>query len=56
MVFSEDVLNAHTDRETVRTLEKILRSKSSGKIDPNQLKPGTNELAFHESSRHNEPN
>lgn len=43
---SQDLINAHTVRESTRALERILRSHSPTLIDRSQLHPGTEVLIY----------
>lgn len=55
-IVTEDLLNAHIDREATRAMERIMRSKSPNTIDPGQLPEGTKVLLYYHSSKKNEPN
>lgn len=55
-IVSEEILEAHIERESVRALERIMRSKSPDVIDPAQITPGTRVMVFHNSTKHTEPN
>lgn len=55
-VVSDELLQSHIERESVRALERILRSKAADTIDPLLLPTGTKVLIYHKSSKNNEPN
>lgn len=55
-IVSGELLDAHVERESIRALERIMKSKSPETIDHGQLTPGTKIATFHKSSKQNEPN
>lgn len=55
-IVSQELLDVHVERESLRALEKIMRSKTPGVLDKDQLAPGTDVFVYHKSSKHTEPN
>lgn len=55
-IVTDELLDAHVERESIRALERIMRSKSPNTIDPQRLTAGTKICVFHKSTKHNEPN
>lgn len=55
-IVSGELLQSKIERESVRPLERILKSKAPQKIDSAHLKTGTKVLVYHKISNSNEPN
>lgn len=55
-IVTNDLLEAHIERESIRALERIMKSKSSDDTPNTQLTPGTKVMVFHKSTKHSEPN
>lgn len=55
-MISQELLDVHTERETTRAIERIMRANEPKLIDHEQLKKGEKVLVYHKSSKQNELN
>lgn len=53
---SQELIDAHIDRESTRALERMMKLKSPKQIDTTLLQPGTKVLVYYKSSKQNEQN
>lgn len=55
-MISQELLDAHTEQETTRAMERIMRANVPRMIDHEQLKKGGKVIVYHKSSKQNEHN
>lgn len=53
---TQELLDAHIDREATRALERIMKAKTPDSINPERLPKGSQVFVYYKSSKQNEPN